>query len=56
MEKTRSVEGALEQAREARDGILTAMNECRAHADTLERLVEDSLWVLPKYSELLWAH
>ena len=56
VEKTRSVEGALEQAREARDGILTAMNECRAHADTLERLVEDSLWVLPKYSELLWAH
>ena len=33
-----------------------AMNECRTHADALERLVEDSLWPLPKYAELLWAH
>ena len=56
VEKTQGVQDALEQAKEARDSILTAMTECRVHADTLERLVEDSLWVLPKYSELLWAH
>ncbi len=56
VEKTQGVQGALEQAKEARDSILPAMAECRVHADTLEGLVEDSLWVLPKYSELLWAH
>ncbi|WP_165067409.1 glutamine synthetase III [Desulfovibrio sp. ZJ200] len=56
VEETRQGQDALEQARQARDDILAAMSQCRAHADTLERLVEDSLWVLPKYSELLWAH
>ena len=56
VEKTQSVQAPLEQAREARDRILPVMSECRVHADALERLVEDSLWVLPKYSELLWAH
>ena len=56
VEKAQCTEGALEQAKAARDGILPAMAECRTHADALERLVEDSLWVLPKYAELLWAH
>ena len=56
VEKALCTEGALEQAKAARDGILPAMNECRTHADALERLVDDNLWVLPKYAELLWAH
>lgn len=56
VEKTRNTQGALEQARVAHDDVLSCMNECRTHADALERLVEDSLWALPKYSELLWAH
>ena len=56
VEKTQCTEGALEQAKAARDGILPAMCECRTHADALERLVDDNLWVLPKYAELLWAH
>ncbi len=47
---------ALTQARAARDAVLPAMAGCRAHADALERLVDDSLWLLPKYAELLWAH
>ena len=50
------ISGALEQATAARDAILPAMSQCRAHADALERLVADSLWPLPKYAELLWAH
>ncbi|MBD5646135.1 MAG: glutamine synthetase type III [Desulfovibrio sp.] len=53
---TAQVEGALAQARAARDAILPVMGECRVHADALERLVDDSLWPLPKYAELLWVH
>ncbi len=47
---------ALAQARAARDVVLPAMAVCRAHADALERLVDDGEWPLPKYAELLWAH
>lgn len=54
--KTHKVEGALEEAKVARDYILTAMNKCREHADALEGMVDDTLWVLPKYEELLWVH
>ena len=53
---TAEVEGAIAQARAARDAILPVMGECRVHADALERLVEDSAWPLPKYAELLWVH
>lgn len=53
---TGAIADALEQARAARDRILPAMTLCRTHADALERLVDDTLWQLPKYSELLWAH
>ncbi|MDR2819219.1 MAG: glutamine synthetase III [Desulfovibrio sp.] len=56
VEKTLATEGVLEQAKSARDAILPVMSECRVHADILERLVEDNLWPLPKYSELLWLH
>jgi glutamine synthetase len=37
-----------------RDTVLTAMNDVRAVADRLERLVADDLWPLPKYSEVLF--
>lgn len=30
------------------------MNEVRSHADALEMLVDDELWPLPKYSEMLF--
>jgi glutamine synthetase len=30
------------------------MNEVRAIADKLEKLVADDLWPLPKYSEILF--
>ena len=54
--KTHKTYGALEEAKAARDCILTAMNMCREHADALESMVDDTLWVLPKYAELLWVH
>jgi glutamine synthetase len=30
------------------------MTEVRAHADTLETLISDEMWPLPKYSEMLF--
>ncbi len=40
----------------SRDQILPAMQELRSHADRLELLVDDALWALPKYHELLFVH
>lgn len=33
---------------------IPAMNDVRVAADKLEQLVEDDLWPLPKYREMLW--
>ena len=43
------------RARFNRDRVLPAMAELRAHADLLETLVDDALWPLPKYRELLYV-
>ncbi len=37
-----------------RDQVMPAMAELRVHADLLEGLVEDDLWPLPKYREMLF--
>jgi len=47
---------AVAQAQHCRDQVLPAMAELRAHADRLEGLVDDALWPLPKYHELLFVH
>lgn len=39
-----------------RDKVLPAMNEVRAFADVLELLVDDELWPLPKYREMLFVY
>jgi glutamine synthetase len=44
------------QANFVRDELVVAMNACRGFSDTLEGLVDDALWPLPKYRELLFAH
>ena len=54
--KTTQLSDCKEQAANARDAILPAMSLLRKHADALEKIVDDSLWQLPKYSELLWIH
>ncbi len=50
------MEGTLARAEAARDKLMPLMGKCRAHADALEGLVDDKLWPLPKYNELLWQH
>ena len=47
-------EGALERARYIQHSIVPAMSAVREVADKLERVVPDSLWPLPKYSEILF--
>ena len=56
----------MQQARHARrehqladaycDRILPGMLAVREAADLLERLVDDDLWPLPKYREMLFIH
>ena len=43
-------------ARECRDAIVPAMAACREEADMLESLLDDALWPLPKYREMLWLY
>ena len=46
--------GALTYAKYMHDTVFTAMGAVREVADTLERMVADDLWPLPKYSEILF--
>jgi glutamine synthetase len=47
--------GELEaEARYMHDSVLPAMEQVRAAADRLERIVADDLWPLPKYAEILF--
>ncbi len=43
-------------ARACRDLIVPAMAAAREHADALEMLLDDHLWPVPKYRELLWLY
>jgi len=38
------------------DSVLPLMAEIRDHADALELIVDDELWTLPKYRELMFIH
>jgi glutamine synthetase len=49
-----AMEGTKKRAEAARDVLLPLMTMCRQHADALESMVDDALWPLPKYNELLW--
>jgi glutamine synthetase len=45
---------ALDEAKYAQSTVLPAMESVREIADRLERIVPDSFWPLPKYSEILF--
>ena len=45
----------LEHAEYMRDSTIPAMEAVREAADTLEKVVADDLWPLPKYSEILFV-
>ena len=44
------------EARAFKDQVIPAQNDLRAVADELETLVDDELWPLPKYRELLFQY
>jgi glutamine synthetase len=48
-------EGTLKHAEYMRDTTIPAMAAVREAADTLEKIVADDLWPLPKYSEILFV-
>jgi glutamine synthetase len=43
------------QARHTRDKLRPAMDQARAISDSLEQLIPDDLWPLPRYSEMLFT-
>jgi len=59
-EERRAADGSeastLERARMYRDKVLPLMKECRAAASDLESCVDDDLWPLPKYREMLFIY
>jgi glutamine synthetase len=57
LEKAGAVHGdAKKAARACRDAIVPAMAVCREAADALELLLDDALWPVPKYREMLWLY
>jgi glutamine synthetase len=48
--------GANDVAAAFRDRVIPLMNQVREQVDVLEGLVDDQLWPLPKYRELLFLH
>jgi glutamine synthetase len=48
------VEDVLEGAKYVQSTVIPAMDAVREVADRLERIVPDTLWPLPKYSEILF--
>ncbi len=49
------LDDAEKQAEFAHEILRPSMEKCRAFADTLEGLVDDEKWPLPKYAKLLWS-
>ncbi len=45
-----------QHAKFMRDRLIKAMDEVRSTADQLEQLVDDALWPLPKYREMLYVY
>ena len=58
MIETRKVANIIEEEREKaiayHDKIVPMLEEIRYHIDKLELIVDDQLWTLPKYRELLF--
>ncbi len=53
--KANKIEDAAKKAKAYCDKVLPYFEPIRYHSDKLEQLVDDSLWTLPKYRELLFA-
>lgn len=54
--KANRIADEREKAIAYHDTVLPLMAKIRTHADTLEMIVDDELWTLPKYRELQFVH
>ena len=54
LKEAEKVEDLSEKAKFFADNIANLIEEIRIPADTIEKIVPDSLWTLPKYSEMLF--
>ena len=50
------IEDQRERALAFHDTIVPIMEDLRKHVDELEMWIDDQLWTLPKYRELLFVH
>ena len=55
-DRASGIEEEREKAIAFHDGVVPLMSEIRSHADALEMIVDDQMWPLPKYRELLFIH
>lgn len=54
--KANAVENIVEKAKTYSDKVLPYLNSIRYHIDKLELEIDDAMWSLPKYRELLFLH
>ena len=54
IEKAEEIDDASKKAKYLADNLVDLLNDTRVPADTLEKLIPDELWPLPKYSEMLF--
>jgi glutamine synthetase len=54
--KANIIEDVVEKAKVYSDKVLTYLNSIRYHIDKLELEVDDAMWSLPKYREILFLH
>ena len=52
--QSKSIKNHKERAFFFKDNVVPAMSELRKHIDSLERIVDDKVWPVPNYSELIF--
>jgi len=54
--KANLIENIIERAEEYFKNVLPFLDSIRYHIDKLEMIIDDELWPMPKYRELLFSH
>ena len=54
--KANKIEGSFDKAKMYSENVFPYLDEIRYHIDKLELIVDDEIWPLPKYRELLFIH
>jgi glutamine synthetase len=54
--KANLIENMVERAEEYFKNVLPFLDNIRYHIDKLEMIIDDELWPMPKYRELLFSH